>query len=262
MTTIALLGSTGKTGREVLRNLLTQGKYELQIYVRSKSRLSGIFPGIEEDSRVIIFAGAATDNTTIKACLLGADIIICTLGNNDYEPTTILRDSARSILTALKEIKQASTNWHPPRMIYLSSSSQNKRFAAARPPGVDWLIKTAFQNGYADLIAAETLLIAETSLVSVLKVQPGILIEEEGTGYEISTESVRLAASYEDLGQAFVELALERHYDPLAEVGVSSKGGDRAGRYAPEMLSRILAGIFIVYIPGGAAIRRVLSRLW
>ena len=146
-------------------------------------------------------------------------------------------------------------------MIYLSSSSRNKRFAAARPKAVHWLIETAFQNGYTDLKLAHRSIMADPSLVSVLLVQPGVLVEEAGTGYEINTEEVKLACSYEDLGGAFVELTLERSYDQLQEVGVSSKQGDRALRYSPIMFSRILAGFFACYVPGALQITNGLERL-
>ncbi|KAK3052720.1 hypothetical protein LTR09_006203 [Extremus antarcticus] len=258
---IALLGSTGKAGREVLRILLERGDHDLHIYVRSRAKLEDQFPGIGSKSNVAIAEGSVSNTETVKTCLSGATVIICTLGSNDFEGSTILRESAKSILDALKELRKEQGSRTAPRMIYLSSSSQNKRFAAARPPGVDWLIKTAFQKGYEDLTAAESMLLAEADLVSLLRVQPGILIEEEGTGHEISTESVRLAASYPDLAQSFVELALNRSHDTLSEIGASSKGGDRVARYAPIILSRITGGLFTVYCPGGSAARRVLLGL-
>ena len=261
-TTLALLGSTGNTGREVLRSLLAKGQYDLRIYVRSAEKLDALFPGIESNPRVKLFVGSAGDSKVIERCLDGAPLIICTLGSNEYHRTTILQDSAHSMIKALETLKLRSTVWHKPRMIYLSSSSQNKRFAAARPRVVHWLITTAFQMGYADLTGAESMLCAETSLVSILRVQPGVLVEEEGTGYEISTEAVKLATAYEDLGRACVDLALTRNYDALHEVGISSKGGDRAIRYAPTILSRISGGIFVCYVPGASMLGRIWSHVW
>jgi hypothetical protein len=100
---------------------------------------------------------------------------------------------------------------------------------------------------------------AETSLVSLLSVQPGALMEEESTGCEISAESVRVVCSYEDLGRGFVELALNRDYDPLNQVGVSSGGGDRILRYAPSIVSMLSVAFFTIYVPGGPALRRSFS---
>ena len=64
-------------------------------------------------------------------------------------------------------------------------------------------------------------MLADASLVSVLLVQPAVLVEQLGSGYEISADEVKLGCSYEDLDGAFVELATERSYDELHEVGVS-----------------------------------------
>lgn len=257
--TLALLGSTGKTGRVVLRLLLAQNIYKLKIYIRSAEKLFTIFPDIASNPLVQLYVGHITNQAVIEQCLSGAEVIICALGDNGYWPSTVLTLSAHSIVTALKAQKQHNTEWTRPRMIYLSSSTANKRFAAARPPFVHWLIGTAFQNGYTDLKAAHEVILADPSLVSVLLVQPGALVEDEGTGHELSTESVKLATSYEDLGAAFVELATTRGYSELHEVGVSSQQGDRFLRYARVIFGRILWGLFVCYFPGVYMIRRFIE---
>ena len=260
--TICLLGATGKTGRVVLRLLLAKDLYNLKIYARSKARLVDIFPDITSNPRVQLYIGPVTDMSLMEKCLSGSRIIIFALGNNDFAPTTVLRESAYSIVAALNAFRLRGDTWQKPRMIYLSSASENKRFIEDRPKLVHWLIETAFQNGYDDLKAAQRTILADPSLVSVLLVQPGVLIEEEGTGCEISSESVKLACSYEDLGAAFVELALNGGYEKLNEVGVSSRLGDRAIRYAPIIFSRISMGLFVCYFPGGVAIREALQRVF
>ncbi|KUL82313.1 hypothetical protein ZTR_09728 [Talaromyces verruculosus] len=261
-TTIALFGSTGKTGRVILRLLLAKNLYNLKVYVRSRETLIALFPGITTDPLVQLFVGAVTDQTIVQQCLSGVQIVICTLGNNDFGPTTILRESAQSIITALKALKKRDNRWQRPRMIYLSSSSRNQRFATARPKLVHWLIETAFHNGYADLKAAQHIILANPSLATVLLVQPGVLVDEPGTGYELSTDAVKLAASYEDLGSAFVELALERGYDDLHEVGVSSQAGNQVARYIPIIFSRISMGLFVCYFPRGPSARAALERVF
>jgi hypothetical protein len=64
------------------------------------------------------------------------------------------------------------------------------------------------------------------------------------------TEAVRLACTYEDLANAFVELATNRTYDKVEAVGVSSANGDDYARYAPTLFSTIFRGLFAQYIPG------------
>ena len=257
--TIALLGATGKTGREVLKVLLEKEIYDLKIYVRNRGKLIAMFPQIASNPRIQLFVGAITDQKVEQDCLRDCPIIICAIGGYSFFPDTSLRVSGRSIVAALQELRERSNSWQRPRMIYLSSSSRNERFAAARPPLVHWLIETAFQNGYNDLKLAHKAILADPSLVSVLLVQPAVLVEEPGSGYEISAEEVKLGCSYEDLGGAFVELAMERSYDNLHEVGVSSSQGDRVLRYLPITFGRIFAGLFAFYVPGALQITNALG---
>ncbi|KAH6667443.1 hypothetical protein B0J14DRAFT_602264 [Halenospora varia] len=261
--TIAIFGATGQTGRVVVRQLSAQAEsnaLQLQIYVRTKAKLVDLFPDIDTKSHVRIFEGALTDVEVVRNTLAGAQIIVCTLGENKNLPgVRVQRDGADSIVAALKDHKAQQEGWEKPHIFYLSSSTYNARFAAARPPLVHWLIETAFSHPYADLVKAQTKLVEYSSLLSITLIQPPVLIEEDGTGHEISTEFVRLAVSYEDLGSGFVEMILEDQYQELPAVGVSSKLGDRPMRYAPEIFRRIfwglLAQIKSVVFEGGDKVR-------
>lgn len=266
--TLALLGATGRTGREVLTGLLRRDDIaRLKIYVRSRQKLINLFPQLPSDGRVEICVGEVTNQETMQDCLAGAHVIINTIGGYSFFPDGSLQRAAESIVMALRGLRErrmmegGGGSWERPRMLLLSSSSRSERFAAARPKLVHWLIETAFQNGYDDLKLAHKAVLSDPELVSVLFVQPGVLIEEDATGSYISTEEVKLACSYEDLGAAFVDLALERSYDGLREVGVSSELGNRALRYAPIMLRKIAAGFFAVYVPGALQITNALERL-
>ena len=125
--TICLLGATGKTGRVVLRLLLAKDLYNLKIYARSKAKLVDIFPDITSNPRVQLYIGPVTDMSLMEKCLSGSRIIIFALGNNDFAPTTVLRESAYSIVAALNAFRLRGDTWQKPRMIYLSSASENKR---------------------------------------------------------------------------------------------------------------------------------------
>ncbi|KAH6667380.1 hypothetical protein B0J14DRAFT_602099 [Halenospora varia] len=245
--TIAIFGATGQTGRVIVRHLLAQAEsrpLQLQIYVRDRAKLFTLCPGIDTKPHVQIFQGALTDVEVAKSTISGAHIVVSTLGENDNVPgVRVLQDGANSIIAALEDLKAQQKGWQKPHVFYLSSSTYNARFAAERPPFVHWLIKTAFSHPYADLAKAQARLIESTSLLSITLIQPPVLIEEEGTGHEISNESVRLAVSYEDLGAAFTEMVLEDRYQELPAVGVSSKLGDRPARYAPEIFRRIFWGM-------------------
>ena len=244
--TIAIFGATGQTGRVIVRHLLAQQKSKslrLQIYVRNKGKLLDFFPDIESKRDVRVFQGSLTDTEVVKRTLSAAQIIISTLGENDNIPgVRILQDGANSIIASLEDFKANQEDWQKPRLFFLSSSTLNARFAADRPPLVHWLIKTAFSHPYADLIRAQARLLESTSLLSVTLIQPPVLIDEEGTGHEISTESVRLAVSYEDLGAAICESVLEEQYHVLNAVGVSSKQGDRNFTIRPRNIPQDFLG--------------------
>ncbi|KAM0820925.1 putative NAD(P)-binding domain-containing protein [Seiridium cardinale] len=249
---IAFLGATGGTGSATLRSLLARQdhKFQLQIFVRSKAKLLRLFPELEASPTSKIWEGQLDNVDTMKDCLRGADIIICTLGENqDIPGLHVLQDGARSMMAAL-DLLQTEDGWKKPRLIFLSSATLNARFAAATPAPMIWILRTAFCHPYADLLAAQAIFTAKPHLLSLLLVQPPAIVEDDATGHEISTESVRLAVSYADLGAAFAELALERSYDKLGAVGVSSQGGDAFGKYGLELASRMVIGLLAGYVPG------------
>ncbi len=248
--TFCVLGATGKTGSGIVKQLLAKTDANIHIYVRSLTKLLGLFPHINSDNRVTIFEGSLGDAELLARCVSGASTIFFTLGDNDNRPISVIEDAAKTVLSALKKSSESSENqpWVKPRLIMLSSSTWNARFAADRPAVVDWMIKTAFSRPYADLLRGQALF-TNSLLCSTLLVQPGALMQDEPTGHEISTESIRLTATYGDLAAAFVELATEPAYNDLSAVGVSSRGGDNL-KYAPLMGYWIIKGLCAHFIPG------------
>ncbi|KAH8896523.1 hypothetical protein GQ53DRAFT_640204 [Thozetella sp. PMI_491] len=255
--TIALYGSTGNTGQVVLRTLLAANQHKLNIYARSAEKLLLQFPELQGNDNVKLCFGKIEDSDVVLDCLSGAEIIICTLGSDGMSPDTILRDSAKALVNGLKVIKQQEgIAWKKPRLLYLSSASENERFSAPRPRLVHWMITTAFQMGYIDLQGAQRELQEDPSLCSLLLVQPNVLVNEPGSGCFISSEHAMLGCSYEDLGNGFVTLALNNSYKELETVAVSSCGGDRALKYAPIIASKLFLGFFVNFFPWGVQIHR------
>lgn len=241
--------------------LLEDGTHNLQIYVRSKQKLFGLFPQLSAASQnVKIYEGAISDLSVLISCLSGANTAIVTLGENEnLRGISILQDSARNIVAAVEELRRRDSSFKKLRLVYLSSSSKNERFAAARPWLANWFIQTAFYYPYQDLAKAQDILLAAPSLLSVLLVQPPVLVEEPPSGSKLSTEHVNLACSYEDLGAAFVELACHDQYGDLKAIGVSSKGGNASLKYTPVIVSRIVFGFLTGYVPGFWALRQKLG---
>ncbi|KAJ9603447.1 hypothetical protein H2200_012225 [Cladophialophora chaetospira] len=249
---ICVLGATGKTGSGVVKELLAKTDVKIHVYVRSLGKLLALFPHLNSDDRVSIFEGSIRDAELMTKCLSGTKTIIFTLGDNDNRPMTIIEDGAKTVLSALQTLSESSKSqpWTVPRLILLSSSTWNPRFAAARPALVHWAIKTAFTQPYDDLRRGTALFMGSPALCRPLLVQPGALMQDNPSGHEISTESVRLTATYADLAAAFVELATEPAYDDLTAVGVSSKHGDNPLKYGPLMGYWIIKGLCAQFIPG------------
>ncbi|KAH8194698.1 hypothetical protein TruAng_011132 [Truncatella angustata] len=261
---IAILGATGGTGRATLQSLLSKSdlSIELRVFVRSKEKFYRLFPTLKSNANCEVWEGELTSIDKITECLSGANIIICTLGENQNIPgINVLRVAAASIVSALRTLKaQTGNDWHQPRLLLLSSATWNPRLSG--PSGfVLWLIKTAFHYPYVDLLGAHATLAEADDLLSLLLVQPPAIIDEAPTGFEISTEKSRVAVSYADLGAGFAELATEDAYRQLSAVGVTSLGGDQFGKYASEILSRVFFGLVSGYLPGYWFTKRLIVRI-
>ncbi|KAK6220716.1 hypothetical protein LQW54_001907 [Pestalotiopsis sp. IQ-011] len=267
-TTIALFGATGSTGSATLRSLLskTNLNLHLRILVRSKDKLFKLVPDLKSHSSCRIWEGDLTDTETVKECITGANVIICTIGENRNIPgVDVIQKISHSIVSGLGALKQFSTSseWKKPRLLLLSSVTWNKRLDTGFDP-IKFIVKKAFYHPYADLLEAhKTFEEAEQAeLLSLLLVQPPVLIDEEPTGYEISVDKSRVGVSYTDLGAGFAELAAESAYSDVGAVIVTSLAGDSFPRYASEILSRIFWGLLSGNVPGYWPVAQWLERAW
>ncbi|KAJ0346698.1 hypothetical protein COL154_007438 [Colletotrichum chrysophilum] len=268
--TLAIFGATGRTGSESLKALLANpsNPFDLKVYVRSKDKLVSMFPSFKTEHSVKIVEGQVTDVSRVKGFLDGADTIICALGENENRPgIRVLTDASRTIVTALKQLKDGSGSsaWKKPRVLLLSSATWNERFEAQQPALISWLVKNAFYYPYQDLLNAHrTFKEAEKEdALSLLLVQPPAIIEEDGSGHQIGVESIGMAVSYADLGAGFAELATEDRYRELKAIGVwseMSKEGFR--RYGPEVLSRMVVGLLASFLPGFLFIKALFNKVF
>ena len=261
---IALLGATGQTGRGVLQNLLEQD-VDINIYVRSESRLIDMFPSISSNAKATIFEGVISDQSLIVKLLTGVDTIIFTLGWNENRlGTHIIEEGARAILTALQGIsKQSEQISAPPRLIFLSSVSWNERLNPIdNPPLMTRVIRQAFYYPYQDLLAGQKILCSQPQLVNVTLIQPGALIEEAASGFDISIDKVGVGISYTDLSAAMVEIAMEGRFADIPAVVVTSKAGYDFGRYAGVILPKVVKGLAASFLPGFWMVNDLMARFW
>ncbi|KAI5272078.1 hypothetical protein E4T47_04655 [Aureobasidium subglaciale] len=248
--------------QQVLRNLLTQD-VSINIYVRSKGKLLDLFPSIDNNPKVHIYAGDISDKDLITSLLTNVSIIIFTLGWNENRPGPhIIEDGARAIITSLQTLQDSGTLKTPPRLLLLSSSTWNTHLNGQNPSLLVKVIRTAFYHPYADLLAGQRVVHAHPDLVSVTLIQPPALVDQAPSGHDISVEMVGVATSYPDLGNAIVEIALEERYQNLAQVLVSSKNGYEFAKYAGVVLPKVVKGLAASLVPGFWSIHDSLERFW
>ena len=86
MPVYALLGATGSTGSAILRSLISHPpeNLELNIFVRSKSKLLTVFPDLERTNpfKTTIIVSTPDDTTATRACLQNADVVFACIGSN------------------------------------------------------------------------------------------------------------------------------------------------------------------------------------
>lgn len=75
---IALFGATGKTGMEVLKQLLQKG-YDINAFVRDTSKLP------LTDVKLKAFVGDVNNSNSFKDILVGVDVVVITLGGEVTE---------------------------------------------------------------------------------------------------------------------------------------------------------------------------------
>lgn len=251
---IAILGSTGRTGRVIVKNLLESEdeSYHLHLLVRSKERLEGLIPGIQLHPRVTIEEGLPNEVAAVKNCLSEASFIVCTIGTNNNEPgIKTIQDTASTIVAALLELKKEGGNmWKRPRLTLLSSASRNDQFISLRPWVLHWAIMNAFNYVYADLAVAEGILSSNKSLLTLTLVQPPLLVEGKRSEFTISETYVGPAVSYEDLGAAMAELCIVPEADGPTCTGVTSDDSLGEVGAALQGPKNLLTGFLGRMVPG------------
>jgi putative NADH-flavin reductase len=94
---IAVLGSTGGTGRHVVTAALAAG-HEVVAPVRRPGAVRPA-PGLRET----VWADVA-DQETLAAALAGVDVVISALGGAENGPTTVCTDAIRTSIPAMTEV--------------------------------------------------------------------------------------------------------------------------------------------------------------
>ena len=98
MSRIAVFGATGLTGGLVVRQALAHG-YEVVALARDPGSVTLQHPSLR------VIGGSPISVTDVERCLQGADAVIHCLGiggKGNGQPTTLVSDSVRLVLTAMQ----------------------------------------------------------------------------------------------------------------------------------------------------------------
>lgn len=257
MPVYALFGATGSTGSAILRSLISHppANLELNIFVRSKSKLLTAFPDLENTTlfQTTIVVGTPTDTTATRACLQNADVVFACIGSNYSTPgISLITDTASAILSALEFHRNAQgPAYKTPTVIQLRSASLNPILKAQIPWIAQKLVFFVFGHIYEDLERACNLFAssadAAPGLLEHIWVDPPSIHDPDGlvpTGHELmldENEKQQPDLSYADLGVAFCEVAERRAELKGRAVGVTATG--KVNQTMGTLLGYVAAGI-------------------
>ncbi len=95
MTTIALFGGTGKTGRRVLERALAAG-HDVRALVRDPARIA-----LASD-RLTVITGDVLDPASVEETVTGSDAVLAVFGQVKGSPRTLQTDGTRLIVEAMR----------------------------------------------------------------------------------------------------------------------------------------------------------------
>jgi putative NADH-flavin reductase len=212
MSAYAILGATGQTGSSILTLLGESPTANINILVRSRSKLETLYPSLPSKKNIKVFEGNISDHSALCACLLGTRAVFLTIAVNANIPgCTIATDTAKAVVAALKNLKEESKDkaYKAPRLVVLSSASLDDKFWRDIPSFLHKFMYKAAYYIYEDLKIAEKYLREQEDWLSCTFVMPGGLSHDIQRGHELSTERQQTFVGFLDLAGAMIEVADE-----------------------------------------------------
>ena len=241
MSAYAILGATGQTGGSILKLLGDNPKNEVNVLVRSRSKLEKSYPPLSANKNIRVFEGSISNAQTLAECLKGTKAVFLTVAVTVNAPdTSISVDTAKAVITALQNLKETDPHFKPPRLVVLSSASLDDKFWGGGPEFVHKIMYSANAFIYDDLKRAETYLRQYEDWLEMTFVMPGGLSHDVQQGHELSEEKQQTFISFLDLAAGMVEVAdADARWDGK-HVSVVLKGGRKAKieYWAPVILGR------------------------
>jgi putative NADH-flavin reductase len=208
MPTYAVLGATGNTGQSLLKVLTQTSTNRVHAYCRSKSKLQNLQPNILAGQNVQIFEGSLSDTEIIRDCIKDTHAVFLAVAVGGNVPgNTIAQDTARVVIAAMRQLRDANAAVKLPKLIVLSAAPTEPAFVKDMPSFALNLLLRAESNIYSDLNAAERLLRDQQHWLSITFLKPGALTIDTQKGHRLTTQEPKGVVSFMDLAAAMVEVA-------------------------------------------------------
>ncbi len=92
---IIIFGSTGSTGRQVVRQALQQG-HEVTAFARSPEKIE------QKHEKLQIIKGNVMDFASVENAIQGQDVVICTLGQPPMDKSNLRANGTKNIIRAME----------------------------------------------------------------------------------------------------------------------------------------------------------------
>ncbi|WP_299166903.1 NAD(P)-dependent oxidoreductase [uncultured Arthrobacter sp.] len=202
MTTIALFGGTGKTGRRVLHRALEAG-YTVRALARNPSKID------VHNERLTIIEGDVLDTRGVEATVQGSDAVLSLFGQVKGSPATLQTDGTRNVVEAMQR--------HGVRRIISLSGGGLKAVGKDEPKLPDRVIRLLLKvlSGRVLADAEGHLKVLEASGLDWTVVRGPRLTESPGTGsYRVGWVGVNASTqvSRDDLADFILTQIDDRTY--------------------------------------------------
>lgn len=202
MTSIALLGATGKTGRRVLDRALDAG-HTVRALVRDPGKLD------ISTERLTVIRGDVLDPASVSETVAGSDVVLSLFGQVKGSPKTLQADGTRIILDAMRE--------HGVQRIVTLSGGGLRADGKDQPNMADRIIRFLLKHlsGHVLADAEEHLKLLKASGVDWTVVRGPRLLETPGVGsYRVGWVGVNagIKISRDDLADFIVTQIDDRSF--------------------------------------------------
>ncbi|KAH7412327.1 hypothetical protein DE146DRAFT_674621 [Phaeosphaeria sp. MPI-PUGE-AT-0046c] len=220
MSKYAILGATGSTGSSILSVLSASPSAQINLLVRSKSKLASISPSSLSNSNISIYESTISDISTLANCLSGTKAVFLTVAvSNNISGCSIATDTTHAVIAELMMLKEGDNFWKN------------------TPNFVHNVLYAANSNIYSDRERAERYLRSQRDWVKCTFMMPGGIVQDQ------------TFVSFPDVAAAMIELADDEDGEWEGDnVSLVLRDGQKA-RFGWWVLVVLAKGLVIHFAP-------------